>query len=547
MSKMSRKNRPFFIRTEKDIILALRLIILVNLCMTWFFGGGSKQLSWYFWSVLGILAVSEVVFFFESSSKFALEKIWSWIFLFDTGVITLLIFFMGKGGTELFLTYALTIAIAAISKRASAAFIAAILTTAVYTALAVYGKTDIEFLSSSFMLRASFFFAMALFIGYLSERVEEERVSKARMEHVLKEQIHVKDKQVDRLIGYARNIIQSMINALIVTSPDGDIRIVNRAAIELLGYEEKDLIGQPITTVLVGEKLTIGEFDFDKPGKRWFVRDVERTFLAKGGRRIPVLLSSSILRDTDGGVEGIVCVGLDITDRKKAEDNLKKSHEELRNLSEHLQNIREEERARISREIHDELGHKLTALKMDLSWLGRETAELDDPSAVGKLEERKSSMTGLVDEIIQVVRKIAEDLRPGILDHLGLCAAIQWQAEDFEKRSGIDHRLVIPEDELTLNQRQVTGLFRIFQEILTNVTRHAQATAVDTKLERYNGEVTLEVRDNGKGIVEAEIFGSRSLGLLGMRERTHSLKGTLNIHGTCGKGTTVTVRIPVKG
>lgn len=219
----------------------------------------------------------------------------------------------------------------------------------------------------------------------------------------------------------------------------------------------------------------------------------------------------------------------------------------MRNLSEHLQNIREEERARISREIHDELGHRLTALKMDLSWMGKEAAELDDSSAGDRLTERTSSMANLVDETVQVVRKIAEELRPGILDHLGLCAAIQSQAEEFEKRSGANCRLTMPAEELDLNQYQVTGLFRIFQEILTNVGRHAQATEVDVKLEQVDGEVTLDVRDDGRGIEEAEISDSRSLGLLGMRERTHFLMGTLTIRGMNGKGTAVTVRIPAKG
>jgi signal transduction histidine kinase len=198
----------------------------------------------------------------------------------------------------------------------------------------------------------------------------------------------------------------------------------------------------------------------------------------------------------------------------------------------------------IAREIHDELGQALTGLKMDLSALQkslRKTGELD----LGRLTEKTTTMSELVDSTIQTVRKIATDLRPGILDDLGLVAAIEWQAQDFQKRTGIKCSFAPGMDEVEMNADRSTALFRIFQETLTNVARHSAATEVEVMLNRYDDNIALEISDNGKGIAPAEISGRRSLGLLGMRERAQLLGGELMISGSPKEGTSVTVRIPL--
>lgn len=230
----------------------------------------------------------------------------------------------------------------------------------------------------------------------------------------------------------------------------------------------------------------------------------------------------------------------EIAGHKQTERLLRESEEKLRALAVHLQTVREEEQIRISREIHDELGQTLTGLKMDLTWLA---AQLDPGQK--PLQEKTESMFGLIDSTIHSVRRIASGLRPEALDEVGLAAAISWQARDFQLRSGIRCRLDLPQDSNGLDPDRATAVFRIFQEVLTNVARHANATRVDVAMRLDAGRLVLEVRDNGRGISEAETRGSRSLGLLGMRERVLPFDGTVEIGGAPGKGTQVTVSIPL--
>jgi PAS domain S-box-containing protein len=226
--------------------------------------------------------------------------------------------------------------------------------------------------------------------------------------------------------------------------------------------------------------------------------------------------------------------------QRSVEKELRHSQEQLRNLSTHLHSMVEEERTRISREIHDELGQLLTILKMELSWLKKRLPKKED-----LLRDRTKSMAKLVDTTIQTLRKISTELRPGVLDDLGLTAAIEWQVQEFQSRTGMRCRFTVRPEEIVLDPDRSTAVFRIFQETLTNIVRHANANEVTILLEKTGDCLILEVKDNGRGITQSQITNSKSLGLLGIRERALLWGGTVQINGTHGKGTTITVQIPL--
>jgi signal transduction histidine kinase len=224
----------------------------------------------------------------------------------------------------------------------------------------------------------------------------------------------------------------------------------------------------------------------------------------------------------------------------RARERLRESEERLRALSMHLVSVREEERANIAREIHDELGQVLTGLKMDIAWLA---ARLAEPPLTAKA----GAMSELVESTIRAVRRIATGLRPEVLDDMGLVAGIDWQAKEFQKRTGIRCRMQLPPESTAFGSEQSITTFRIFQEILTNVARHAQATRLDVELNVADGRLLLAVADNGVGIAAGQTNGRRSLGLLGMQERALRLGGEVRISGVPGKGTRVTLMLPHGG
>ncbi len=223
-----------------------------------------------------------------------------------------------------------------------------------------------------------------------------------------------------------------------------------------------------------------------------------------------------------------------------AEEKFRRSHAQLRALTGHLQFVREEERTRISREVHDELGQALTSLKLDLSWLSGKLA------GNRILQKKIRAMSAQASETILAVRRIATELRPGVLDSLGLAAAIEWQAADFQERTGIRCTVKIAVREAIWDREFSTVCFRIFQETLTNIIRHAEATRVLVRMTQAGSELTLTVGDNGRGISEKEVSDARSIGLAGMRERVAQVGGVVLIVGQPKRGTTVTMRVPIQ-
>lgn len=230
----------------------------------------------------------------------------------------------------------------------------------------------------------------------------------------------------------------------------------------------------------------------------------------------------------------------EIAERERVERELRGSLDQLRALAARLQFVREEERTLVAREIHDELGQACTAIKMDLASIGRKTSKKQSG-----LRAKVDSAIEVVDQMISTLRRIASELRPRTLDDLGLAAALEWQAQEFESRTGVRCVLVLPKEEPVLDSERSTAIFRIFQESLTNAARHSQATMVEARLETGKEHLILQVHDNGKGFDPEKADARTSLGLVGMRERALLLNGELTIKGVPGSGTTITLRIPI--
>jgi len=257
---------------------------------------------------------------------------------------------------------------------------------------------------------------------------------------------------------------------------------------------------------------------------------------SRKGAPLSVHLSLNPLRLDS--TRAVCLIASDLSEMKRAEQELRASSEQLRNLAAHLLSVREEERARISREVHDELGQSLTAVKMDLAWLAGRL-----PRRNGQMLKRIRSTRQLADSIIQSIRRISTELRPAVLD-LGLAAAVEWQVQEFQARSGIQCKVRLLTREVVASNAS-TAMFRIFQETLTNVARHAKATRAEVVLQKQGDRLVLLIRDNGRGFDQADPSLSKSLGLLGMRERAAILGGRVNIFSAPGKGTTVTAWIPL--
>jgi PAS domain S-box-containing protein len=313
---------------------------------------------------------------------------------------------------------------------------------------------------------------------------------------------------------------------------------VNAAMLAQYGAREDQLLG-----------LTPSELfahDLPRARVRWQVfldaghlhlETDERTL---DGRPITIEGDYICLHDTEGRLIGHFGIQRDITDRRQAELEILRSRQELRDLTARLQLVREEERTCLAREVHDELGQSLTSLKIDLAWL--------KPRVAGRaaLSERVQSIIVRIDGAMDTVRRIATDLRPSVLDDLGLVAAVEWQAQEFERSTGVTVQLEVRANHRELNDVCATTTFRILQETLTNVARHAHATRVSIALHVDQEEMKLEVRDNGRGISEGEITSPRSLGLVGSRERAIGCGGELVVRGVRNQGTLVSLRIPFR-
>jgi PAS domain S-box-containing protein len=323
---------------------------------------------------------------------------------------------------------------------------------------------------------------------------------------------------------------------------EGVIVDCNETEARMLGYRKEEIIGRPITDFLTAESRKIYDKEFSTLASHRALFGLERVFLRKDGTTFPASLNVFIELDRRGELARTKTIARDISEPKRVEQELRRSREDLRSLSAHIQSAREEERGAIAREIHDELGQILSKLKLDIAWLKKRMSGDQVP-----LIEKAGKMSDLVDSTIRTVQKISSELRPGVLDYLGLSAAIEWQAKEFHERTGIVCSIEITPDVAVEDKDISIAVFRIFQEALTNIMRHANALHVDVSLKQQDRMLLLAVSDNGRGIVEERIQDHESFGLMGMRERARFFGGSVTITGSPEEGTTVQVRIPVDG
>ena len=347
------------------------------------------------------------------------------------------------------------------------------------------------------------------------------------------------EKEALRANTELTQIFDTAADAMRVVDRDFNMLRVNETFSTLAGIAKEEAVGKKCYEVFRGPLCHTESCPLTRIIGSLNCVECDSEKVRKDGVKIPCIVTATPFRRPDGELIGIVEDFKDISERKKSEKELILSHERLRDLASHLQVVREEERALIAREIHDELGQALTALKMDVHWLRRRL-----PSENQSMIEKTNIMSKLIDKTVQSVRRIYSELRPGLLDDFGLPAAIEWEAGEFSKRTDIECKIRLAPKDMILPHGLSTAIFRIFQETLTNIARHANATKIQINLTKNAGILDLCVSDNGKGIKDHEILEPKSFGIIGMRERAHYLGGSLTISGD-RNGTTVKVTIPI--
>ena len=336
------------------------------------------------------------------------------------------------------------------------------------------------------------------------------------------------------------SLIELTQDSALVIDMEGKILFWSRGAEAMLGYSKAQAVGNISHELLLTEfPMPLAEIRAELMRVGHWEGDLIKT--AKDGRRIVVAGRWALQWGKRDQAPRILEINSDITERKRGEESLVLQREQLRALAERLQLVREEDRKQVARDLHDQIGQILTAIKFDMTWMTRHLPESD-----GHVLARLKESIQLIDDGVKAVRAICSGLRPGVLDDLGLAAAIEWQANDFAARNGIPCQVSVPPVDLHLDGDRATATFRIFQECLTNIIRHAQAKSVRIALYQQEESILLIVEDDGIGFHESGFSNALgSLGLLGMKERAQFCGGDVQISTSPGNGTTITVRVPV--
>ncbi len=366
----------------------------------------------------------------------------------------------------------------------------------------------------------------------------------------------VQDESLDgaRMTG----IIRSSMEAIITVDEAQRVVIFNPMAERVFGVAAADAIGAPLSRFIPeryreAHARHVEQFGATGVSDRQMGRQRVLYGLRANGEEFPIEASISQIRDARGKLYTVML--RDITERVRADHALRQSREELRELSANLLAVREEEKTRIARELHDDLGQQLTALKMDVSSIedalrAYDSAQHDDEPTRARIAGQLGSMRRLIDSTVASLRRIAADLRPVMLDDLGLVPAIEWLADDFTNRYGIDVERHVDPGGVDFTPAGATTLFRIVQEALTNVARHAEATRVTLTLAIAADQCVLDIADNGKGAAPSATdhagHSGKSFGLIGIRERAHLLGGTVTIVSSPAEGFRIAVALPLR-
>ncbi|WP_041656432.1 cache domain-containing protein [Azoarcus sp. KH32C] len=340
-----------------------------------------------------------------------------------------------------------------------------------------------------------------------------------------------------------RQMVETVMDAIVTVDEDLVIVLFNKAAEQMFGVTAAEVAGKPFAPMLassaqaayhamVGRRRRSGERERAKLGR------AELTGRSADAREFPV--DATFSETCSQGQRFFTVVLRDLTERKNIETHLRETNRQLQELSTSLQQVREEERASIAREMHDELGQLLTGIRLELSWLASKM-----PADRTDLQDKLKVVKGQLNQTISSVRRITYELRPLILDDLGLHAAISWLTDDFSKRTGVEVVSDVCESEPEHGSAEATTLFRVLQESLTNVTKYAKATTVWVDYRRTNRDWCLTVRDDGVGFALGDPKAKAGFGLVGMRERVRLLQGSFTIESAPGEGTVIDVAIPV--
>ena len=389
-------------------------------------------------------------------------------------------------------------------------------------------------------------------------------------------------KKAEQDLLESKNKYQQLIElaqeGIWVIDKHANTTFVNPSMAKILGYSVEEMQGRHLYSFMDERGIQISAKNLERREKG-IAEQHDFEFLRKDGKRIYTAMETAPIWDEHGNYDGAIAGVVDLTERRHAEEELKKhrdqlgllvekrtaklnamnitlreeiaerenaeikltrSREQLRKLSAHIETAREEEKTRIARQIHDELGQVLTILQMDITWLERHF-----PDKSEDLLEKTNQMSDFLDHSVQTVQRISQELRPSLLDHLGFAAAIDWQLQEFQQRSDIKYDLKNKYKDLKIDKDTAITLYRVLQEALANIFRHAKATEVKVELKRARKGLSMIIHDNGRGITKEQVADPDALGLVGIRERILHLKGDVNFSGKTKKGTKIVVTVPL--
>ncbi len=346
------------------------------------------------------------------------------------------------------------------------------------------------------------------------------------------------------VVAQVDSIVESAMDAIITVDESQRIVLFNAAAEKVFRYPRSSVLGQTLEMLMPARLRDTHHGHIRRFGTTGVTsrRMGDQTVLVgqrAGGEEFPI--EASISQHSENGRKLFTVILRDVTERVRADAELRRSRDELREFATVASSVREQEKSRVARELHDELAQALTALKMDVNWL-KERLPDAQPPVLSKLE----SMQTMLDTTVKATRRISSDLRPLMLDDLGLIPAAEWLVNNFIQRTGIQCGFTVDPPDLELQDPHATAIFRILQESLANVARHAHASRVDVTLDGGDGELTLRVRDDGCGFAAGDPRKPNSFGLVGLRERAYLLDGDITVDTAPGKGALIEVRIPLR-